>query len=101
MFNLPFIALLSLGVEVYNFVFDCVRPHLILKIAPIIIQVFLSYRIFFLSFFRMKKKYYSWEECLGLREVKVSVLTTSSSSLYSLIKSSLVRLLNYLEGFIC
>lgn len=26
--------------------------------------------IFFLS--RMKKKYYSWDECLNLREVKVS-----------------------------
>lgn len=25
-----------------------------------------------LYFFRMKKKYYSWEECVNLREVKVS-----------------------------
>ena len=28
-------------------------------------------------FYRMKKKYYSWDECLNLREVKVSYDTLS------------------------
>lgn len=27
----------------------------------------------FVSFDRMKKKYYSWDECLNLREVKVHI----------------------------
>ena len=27
-----------------------------------------------LYYFRMKKKYYSWDECLSLREVKVCIL---------------------------
>lgn len=34
--------------------------------------IFVHFTPFILLSFRMKKKYYSWDECLNLREVKVT-----------------------------